>query len=222
MMMAARIAAVVIAALGALTALAPMGVAVRALPASAGVSAAHVAGTVWRGEFSRASIGGLPLGTVQTRTRRLDLLGGALRVDMISQDGPISYAALVARPGEPARLVDLHGQAPLARLLGRHDAPGVVRVSGATITPTAGGCATASGPVSLEGLDAHGLPPLAGELVCIEGDLGARFADPVGGREATLRVQRTASGLTLTATSSDAALQTAFAALGWMQMEAAP
>lgn len=156
-----------------LLAMAPLSLALGARPQAAGLSAAAVTGTVWRGRMSDAAIGGVRLGDLQVGVSPLSLL--LARVSLGFQ-GQTVRGELVLRPRH-TRLIKVDADLPLTALLAGGGVNGRASLRDFDLDLLGGRCERAGGAVSLDqlslgalelpGLMLSGAPSCGGEDLVI-------------------------------------------------------
>lgn len=186
-------------------------------------------GTVWKGEFIRASVAGAPLGDVAFQLSPLSLLRLSPAVTFSAEGGAVrGRGAVSAGAGRfsvsgLAADIDLGAVAPRG-VLGQ-PAQGVARLTIDEIVFTAArGCRSASGALWTDVLDApakrYNLPalPLEGGVSCEEGDLVIALAgeNARAGADIALRIDRTlAYEITATARASEKDITSALRMFGF-------
>ncbi|MDP1618215.1 type II secretion system protein N [Phenylobacterium sp.] len=174
-----------VAALLVLLAMAPLSLALGDRAAGAGLSAAQVSGTVWRGRLSDAAYRGLRLGDVRLGTSPLSLLAGRPRLGFKGEAA--TGAARLGRGG--IELIDLDAALPLGQLAPAAGLSGTVRMADVSLDLRDGECRRADGQVCLADIGLAGLqlPGLAlvGDPTCS----GASLALPLRGQAEGVDVQ---------------------------------
>jgi general secretion pathway protein N len=174
-----------LATLLVLLAVAPLSLVLGDRAAAAGLSAAEVSGTVWRGRLSDAAYRGLRLGDVRLGVSPLSLLAGRPRLGFKGE-----AATGAARLGRGAvELIDVDAALPLGQLAPDSGLAGTVRMVGVSLDLRDGECRRADGQValadiSLAGLQLPGLV-LSGDPACA----GASLALPLRGQAEGVDVQ---------------------------------
>ena len=174
-----------LATLLVLLAVAPLSLVLGDRAAAAGLSAAEVSGTVWRGRLSDAAYRGLRLGDVGLGVRPLSLLAGRPRLGFKGE-----AATGAARLGRGAvELIGVDAVLPLGQLAPASGLAGTVRMAGVLLDLRDGECRRADGQVALQDISLAGLHlpglVLAGAPTCA----GASLALPLRGQAEGVDVQ---------------------------------
>lgn len=174
-----------LAALLVLLAMAPLSLVLGDRAAKAGLSAAQVSGTVWRGRLSDAAYQGLRLGEVRLGVSPLSLLAGRPRLGF--QVEAANGAARVGGGG--VELIDVDAVLPLGQLAPASGLAGTVTLADVSLDLRDGQCRRARGQVSLGDISLAGLSlpelVLAGAPTCA----GASLALPLRGQAEGVDVQ---------------------------------
>lgn len=213
-----RLAALFIAAfVMALAALIPMSAALSWSGASrAGLSAASVEGTVWRGVLRDAHLRGFPVGDVEAGLNPLALLGGTARLGLSAQDREGVLLGGGTRGFEDASLgIGLE-------YLGLDlPFPGGLTLLNASVVFAGDACLRAGGTVSTDLLSrGFGGPVMSGELACADGAAVSTLT--ADGTVSNLRI--TGDGVfevTTRIQSADPAIESAAALAGFSRQGAA-
>ncbi|MDO8409584.1 MAG: type II secretion system protein N [Phenylobacterium sp.] len=174
-----------LAALVVVLAMAPLSLVLGDRAGAAGLSAAQVSGTVWRGRLSDAAYRGLRLGEVRLGLSPLSLLAARPRLTFAGE-----VATGAARLGRGAvELIDVDAALPLGQLAPASGLAGTVRMVGLSLDLRGGECRRAGGQVSLADISLAGLQlpglVLAGDPACA----GASLALPLRGQAEGVDVQ---------------------------------
>jgi general secretion pathway protein N len=161
------------AALGMILILAaaPLSLALSGRGPAAGLSAASVSGTVWRGRLTDAAFSGVRLGDVKVGVSPLSLLAAQVRLGF---EGDAARGAVSLGPRR-LQLSDLQADLPLSALAPDAGLAAQVGLTDFDLELHSGACRRAGGEVALEqislaGLELPGLR-LAGTATCAEDDL---------------------------------------------------
>jgi len=151
--------------------MAPLSLVVAGRAEAAGLTAASVSGTVWRGRLGEAAFGGVRLGDVQIGVSPLALLAAKISLGF---EGEALRGGLSLGPRR-TRLRDVDADLPLASLAPDAGLIGRVRLRDFGVALRGGQCQEAEGAVALDqlslvGLDLPGLS-LNGSPACAGADL---------------------------------------------------
>jgi general secretion pathway protein N len=205
-------------ALFLILATAPLSLALSGRGPDAGLSAASVSGTVWRGRLRDAALGGIRLGDVQMGVSPLSLLAARVRLGFRSDS---VSGALRLGPGA-LELLDIDGVLPLAALAPQSGLSGRVGLQGFDLDLRRSACRRAGGEVRLDqirlaGLELPGLV-LTGTAACAGKDLVVPLRGQAEGVDVQADLRATpagayAVGLTLRTTRPE--VEAALAASGY-------
>ncbi len=206
-MMALRLLAAVAGFVLCALALLPLRFAVAQVnPAGSGLDIADARGTIWRGGLSGLSWQGAGIGDVAVSLQPLRLISGQAALAFES-GGPVSSGVL-APAGAGWAFDNLNGRIALANVAGGMPPEASVYLTRGAVMLDGGGCKSAAGVISIDGLPSPAPARLEGELGCDNGQLTARLASPEGGGAIDARITiGGAAGPAITATSGDATMQ---------------
>lgn len=164
----------------AAVAMLPLRVAWAMTPASSGLGARTVEGTVWNGRITGLVWSGIELGDFQTSASLFDVLPSpAVRLDRGA--GYLKSAAV--RPGNGALSIsDLELRVPLSMLDARLPATSELHIADGEAELAGSECTRAAGKIRVDPAPQLGLPELAGALSCNAGELLATLATQAGAR----------------------------------------
>lgn len=164
----------------ATVAMLPLRVAWAMTPASSGLGARTIEGTVWNGRITGLVWSGIELGDFQTSASLLEILPSpAVRLDQGA--GFLKRAAL--RPGSGTLSIsDLELRIPLSMLDARLPPTSDLHITDGEANLTGSECTHAAGKIRADPAPQLGLTELAGALSCDAGELLATFATHTGSR----------------------------------------
>lgn len=166
----------------AAVAMLPLRVAWAMTPASSGLGARTVEGTVWNGRITGLVWNGVELGDFETSASLFDVLPSPIvRLD---QGAGLLKSASVRQGIGTLSISELEVRIPLSMLEARLPATSELRITQGAAELADGKCKQAAGKIRVDPAPQMGLPELTGALACDAGEILASVATQAGSRAA--------------------------------------